>query len=61
MNKRNKNNLITNKEYERRIKLIDKELNRKDISKMLAIKLEYTKNSILKTLHEREFLSLYIS
>ena len=61
MDKRNKNNLITNKEYERRIKLIDKELNRKDISKMLAIKLEYTKNSILKTLHEREFLSLYIS
>jgi hypothetical protein len=56
MDKRNKNNLITNKEYERRLKIIDNELNRKDISKMLSLRLEYTKKSILDTLYNREYI-----
>ena len=56
MDKRNKNNLITNKEYERRLKIIDKALNDKNITFMLSIKLEYAKKSILETLNKREYI-----
>ena len=56
MDKRNKNNLITNKEYERRLILIDKALNDKNITSMLSIKLEYAKKSILETLNKREYI-----
>ena len=56
MDKRNKNNLITNKEYERRLILINKALNDKNIPSMLSIKLEYTKKSILDTLYNREYI-----
>ena len=56
MDKRNKNNLITNKEYERRIILIDKALNDINITSILSIKLEYAKKSILDTLYNREYI-----
>ena len=54
MDKRNKNNLITNKEYEKRIKRIDRELNKENISQGLRVKLEYAKSSILETLSKRD-------
>ena len=56
MDKRNKNNLITNKEYERRLILIDKALNELGHSKTIYIKLEYAKKSILETLNKREYI-----
>jgi hypothetical protein len=59
LDKRNKNNLITNKEYEHRIKTIDIELN-KDHSKTIYIKLEYAKKSILDTLFQREINNIII-
>ena len=56
MDKRNKNNLITNKEYDRRLILIDKTLNEPGHSKTIYIKLEYAKRSILETLNKREYI-----
>jgi len=59
LDKRNKNNLITNKEYEHRIKTIDSVLN-KSSNNLLNIKLEYAKKSILNTLYERELQNIII-
>jgi len=59
LDKRNKNNLITNKEYEHRIKTIDSVLN-KSSNNLLNIKLEYAKKSILNTLYERESQNIII-